>query len=141
MNQSSRPKTILIVDDTPEIVQFVATRLKAEGFLTLTAYSGQDGLLRAQQEFPDLIILDVMMPQINGFQVCRKLKNDALTSAIPILFLTAKDQPSDRFWGEEVGAVGYLTKPVNPREVAEEVHRILNQDETENSTDRLPALA
>lgn len=119
------PKKVLIVDDTPDIVQFLVVRLRAEGFNTITAFSGHDGLVKAQEEHPDLIILDVMMPQLNGFQVCRKLKEDPELEPIPVIFLTAKDQPSDRFWGEEVGAAAYLTKPVNPREVAEEVKRLL----------------
>jgi DNA-binding response OmpR family regulator len=120
-------KKILIVDDTPDIVQFLVVRLRAEGFDTLTAYNGFDGLDIARREKPDLIILDVMMPQLNGFQVCRKLKQDPEYADIPVIFLTAKDQPSDRFWGEEVGAAAYLTKPVDPRIVAQHVRELLTE--------------
>jgi DNA-binding response OmpR family regulator len=128
MTSEARPRTVLIVDDTPDIVEFLVVRLRGEGFDTLSAYSGQDGLQKARLELPDLIVLDVMMPQLNGFQLCRKLKQDPETADIPVLFLTAKDQPSDRFWAEEVGAAGYLTKPVDPRAVAAEVHRILGTE-------------
>ncbi|TNE48916.1 MAG: response regulator [Deltaproteobacteria bacterium] len=122
------PKKILVVDDTPDIVHFLVVRLRSEGFDTLTAYNGLDGLSIAERDRPDLIILDVMMPQLNGFQVCRKLKENPELSHIPVLFLTAKDQPSDRFWGEEVGASAYLTKPVDPRMVAQTVHELLGTE-------------
>ena len=121
----TNPKKILVVDDTPDIVQFLVVRLRSEGFDTLTAYNGFDALEITRKEKPDLIILDVMMPQLNGFQVCRKIKQDTELVHIPVIFLTAKDQPSDRFWGEEVGSSAYLTKPVDPREVAQKVHEIL----------------
>ncbi len=119
------PKQILVVDDTPDIVHFLVVRLRSEGFDTITAYNGFDGLELAKREKPDMIILDVMMPQLNGFQVCRKLKQDNELKDIPIIFLTAKDQPSDRFWGEEVGGSAYLTKPVDPRVVAQKVHELM----------------
>jgi len=121
----TNPKKILVVDDTPDIVQFLVVRLRSEGFDTLTAYNGFDALEITRKEKPDLIILDVMMPQLNGFQVCRKIKQDTELVHIPVIFLTAKDQPSDRFWGEEVGSSAYLTKPLDPREVAQKVHEIL----------------
>ena len=121
----TKPKKILIVDDTPDIVQFLVVRLRSEGFDTLTAYNGFDALEVTRKEKPDLIILDVMMPQLNGFQVCRKIKQDPDLVHIPVIFLTAKDQPSDKFWGEEVGSSAYLTKPVDPREVAQKVHELL----------------
>ncbi len=120
-------KRILVVDDTPDIVQFLTVRLRAEGFETISAYNGVDALELAKREKPDLIILDVMMPQLNGYQVCRRLKKDPELQEIPVIFLTAKDQPSDKFWGLEVGAVDYLTKPVDPRKVAEKVKEILGE--------------
>lgn len=119
------PKKILVVDDTPDIVHFLVVRLRSEGFDTLTAYNGLDGLTIAERDRPDLIILDVMMPQLNGFQVCRKIKQNPELEHIPVIFLTAKDQPSDQFWGEEVGSSAYLTKPVDPRLVAQTVHELL----------------
>ncbi len=122
------PQKILVVDDTPDIVHFLVVRLRSEGFDTLTAYNGLDGLTIAERDRPDLIILDVMMPQLNGFQVCRKIKENPELAHIPVIFLTAKDQPSDRFWGEEVGASAYLTKPVDPRMVAQAVHELLGTE-------------
>ena len=105
----------------------MSIRLRAEGFETIAAYNGIDALTLAKREKPNLIILDVMMPQLNGYQVCRRLKKDPELEEIPVIFLTAKDQPSDKFWGLEVGAVDYLTKPVDPRKVAEKVKQIIGK--------------
>jgi len=120
-----KPKKILIVDDTPDNVQFLALRLRSANFEVHVAFSGEDGIQKARQEPPDLIILDVMMPGLNGFQVCRKLKQDPTFEQTPIVFLTAKDQPSDRFWGFEVGATEYLTKPIDPRMLVQKVQQLL----------------
>ena len=124
-NPPQPQRKVLIVDDTPDVVQFLVARLRAANYETVVAYSGLEGLEKAKDEVPDLILLDVMMPELNGFQVCRKLKEDKRLAHIPVIFLTAKTQPSDRFWAQEVGAAGYLTKPVNPREVVAEVNEIL----------------
>lgn len=118
--------TILIVDDQPDYVQLMSVRLRAAGYDIQVAYNGADALNKAKIHHPSLIVLDVMMPQLNGFQVCRQLKKDPMLSEIPVLFLTAKTQPSDRFWGMEVGASDYLTKPVDPRLLLQKVQHILS---------------
>ncbi len=118
-------RKILIVDDTPDIITFLSVRLRAEGFDVYSAFSGIEGIEKAKEIQPDLIILDVVMPQLNGFQVCRKLKSFPEFTNTPIVFLTAKNQPSDRFWGMEVGASAYLTKPVDLRELSKTVKKLL----------------
>ena len=105
-------KRILIVDDDRIIVRRIQRKLENEGLECLVASDGEEGLHKAKKEEPDLIIMDVMMPKINGYQVCRLLKSDEKYSHIPIIMLSSKDQESDKFWGMETGANDYLTKPV-----------------------------
>jgi two-component system alkaline phosphatase synthesis response regulator PhoP len=104
-------KRVLIVDDEPDIVETIQFILESEGFECLAAYDGEDALLKARTENPDLILLDIMLPKINGYQVCRLLKFDEKYKDIPIIMLTAKVQESDKFWGKESGADDYVTKP------------------------------
>jgi len=104
-------KKILIVDDEKDIVESVQFKLEFEGFECLVAYDGEEALLKARGENPDLILLDVMLPKMNGYQVCRLLKSKEQHRHIPIIMLTAKAQESDKFWGMETGADDYVTKP------------------------------
>ncbi|MDO8528071.1 MAG: response regulator [Deltaproteobacteria bacterium] len=108
MNQK---KTILLVDDEKDLSEELGIRLKASGYSVLVAYNGPKGIERAMQEKPDLILLDVIMPKMNGYQVCHDLKNDPKTKSIPVILLTAKTQESDKTWGKECGADEYITKP------------------------------
>jgi DNA-binding response OmpR family regulator len=104
-------KRILIVDDEKDLVDILKARLEIEGYEVLTAYDGQEGLEKAQEEKPDLILLDIMMPKMNGYQVCRLLKFDDEYKRIPIVIITARGQEQDKSTGEEVGANEYITKP------------------------------
>lgn len=104
-------KKILVVDDEREIVDSLCLALEMKDYDTITAFDGQEALEVARKEKPDLIILDIMMPKLNGYQVCRELKKDAATKSIPILMVTAKTQESDYFWGKETGADEYIKKP------------------------------
>ncbi len=104
-------KKILLVDDEPNIVMVVEARLKANNYEVITAANGEEALTKAREEKPDLIILDLMLPKIDGYQVCRLLKFDKNYSNIPIILLTAKGQREDREWGEKAGADAYITKP------------------------------
>ena len=109
----SRP-TILIVDDTPDNIMLLSNLLK-DRYNTKVANSGGTALqILAGGAQVDLILLDVMMPEIDGFETCRRLKSDPRTSAIPVIFLTARALPEDEALGRELGAVDYLSKPVNP---------------------------
>ncbi|MDB5101066.1 MAG: response receiver CheY associated with MCPs of class [Cyanobacteria bacterium RYN_339] len=113
--------TILIVDDEPDIRMILETYLQAHGFQTLTAADGIEAVEVGTAQRPDLVLLDVMMPDMSGFQVARLLKDDPTTSAIPVIMLTAKTQQSDRFWGLDSGAVAYIHKPFDLQDVLDQV--------------------
>jgi DNA-binding response OmpR family regulator len=104
-------KRILIVDDEPDLLEMVQISLEMEGYECLVAYDGFRGFERARKEKPDLIILDVMLPGMNGYKVCRLLKFDEQYKHIPIIMLTAEAQEKDRQTGQETGADFYMTKP------------------------------
>ena len=119
------PKVILVIEDDPAQRKFVEGVLGASGYRTAGASDGEAGLLAARARIPDLIILDVMMPARNGYQTCRALRGEEATRDVPILMLTAKNQAADRFWAEQVGASGFLRKPVEPAELLEAVRGLL----------------
>jgi len=108
-------KKILVVDDETQLVEMVKMRLEANGYDVIVAYDGQDGLDKARQEKPDLIILDLMLPKIDGYKVCRMLKFDEKYKNIPIIMFTARAQAEDEKLGKEVGADDYVTKPFEPQ--------------------------
>ena len=103
--------TILVVDDSPTELKLVANALAGNGYRIVTATDGEEALLKAVSERPTLIVLDVVLPKKNGFQVCRQLKSAADTNHIKVVLLTSKSQQSDRSWGLRQGADGYVTKP------------------------------
>jgi DNA-binding response OmpR family regulator len=105
------PRVVLVADDEKDVVETLKFSLETRGYRCLAAYDGQDALDKARTEKPDLIILDVMMPKINGFQVSRLLKFDKKYKHIPIIMLTARTQEKDRVLGDETGADMYFTKP------------------------------
>ncbi|MBS7219026.1 MAG: response regulator transcription factor [Oscillospiraceae bacterium] len=108
-------KTILIVEDEQNIVDILSFNLSREGYDTLEAYDGKTGLQLALEQNPDLILLDLMLPEMNGFDVCRKLREAG--SAVPILMLTAREEETDKVLGLELGADDYITKPFAMREL------------------------
>ena len=108
-------KTVLIVEDEQNIVDILSFNLSREGYDTLEAYDGKDGLDKAVSENPDLILLDVMLPQMNGFDVCRALR--AQGSNVPVIILTAREEEADKVLGLEIGADDYITKPFSMREL------------------------
>ncbi len=110
-------KRILVIDDLPENVFMLKDRLEHEGYEVLTAYNGKSGIEKAQNEVPDLILLDVMMPDINGFEVCKILVGDSRTSDIPIILVTAKTDAEDIKEGLDAGANDYIKKPINKIEL------------------------
>jgi len=118
-------KRILIVDDQKDIVELIRFKLENEGFECLVAFDGEEGLQKAKKEDPDLILMDIMMPKINGYQVCRLLKSDENYKNIPIIMLSAKDQESDKFWGKESGADDYITKPFEFEELFQKIQGYL----------------
>ena len=118
-------KKILIVDDEQDIVESLKFVLEASNYTCYCAYNGEDGLKLAKEIMPDLIILDVMMPKINGYKISRLLKYDAKYKNIPILMVTARSQEEDKLIGEETGADEYITKPFELDEVVKKVEEYL----------------
>ena len=118
-------KKILLVDDEPHIVIMLENRIKQAGYEIITASDGQLGLEKARKEKPDLIILDVMLPKLDGYKVCRMLKFDDKYKHIPIIMFTARAQEADRKMGEEVGADGYVTKPFEPQVLLNKIKELL----------------
>ncbi len=116
---------VLVVDDEEAIVKLVAFNLQKEGFRTLAAGDGREAWEIIQQEKPDLIVLDVMLPEMDGFTLCRMLRQEKITT--PILMLTARDEEIDKVLGLELGADDYLTKPFSPRELVARVKAILRR--------------
>lgn len=123
----TRAKTILLVDDDHAILKFVGLILENEGYRVVTARDGDEALETARDRRPDLVLLDIIMPRKNGYQVCRALKEDAALSRVPVLFLSAKSQPSDRFWARRVGGDGFLAKPFDPADLVREVNTLLQR--------------
>jgi DNA-binding response OmpR family regulator len=115
---------ILIVDDDPMILRALEHILVKEGYEVLTATNGLDGLRIAQEKTPDLVILDVMLPGLDGFEVCYRLRHSLKTGKIPILMLSAKGQPIDQETGHKVGAFKYVVKPVNRVELLETIQKL-----------------
>jgi len=121
---ASRVQTVLVVEDETSIASFVALYLKNAGYRVQTAGTGQEALDAVGRERPDLIVLDLMLPDLDGIEVCRRIRRSA---DIPILMLTARDEDVDKIIGLEVGADDYLTKPFNPRELVARVKSILRR--------------
>ena len=129
---------ILVVDDEPEAVELVEFNLKQAGYAVSTAADGAEALQKARAQTPDLIVLDVMLPEMDGFEICKTLRLDATTAKVPIIMLTAKAAEIDRVLGLELGADDYLTKPFSPRELLLRIKKILARGQTEeNPKDQL----
>ena len=122
-------KKILIVDDEQDIVESLKFVLESSDYSCYTAFNGEDGLKLAKELIPDLIILDVMMPKINGYKISRLLKYDSKYKNIPILMITARSQEEDKLIGEETGAYEYITKPFDLDNVLKTVDKYLKAEE------------
>jgi twitching motility two-component system response regulator PilH len=114
-------KRILLVDDSPAHLQLMQAALEGRGYTLLTALDGDDALAMVQEHHPDLILLDVVLPKKNGYQVCRQLKAGPETKSIPVIMVTSKTQEFDRYWGLKQGADGYIMKPFDPSQLLAEV--------------------
>ena len=119
--------TILIVEDDPDIVEMLEYNLQEEGYDTIAALNGEDGVALATAKQPDLLILDIMLPRLDGFEVCRMLKSRPATARIPIIILSAKSQETDKVVGLELGADDFVTKPFSPRELIARTRAILRR--------------
>jgi CheY-like chemotaxis protein len=119
-------KKVLIADDDPVILRLIQVNLELEGYDVVTANNGQEAVDKATAEHPDLVILDIMMPRLDGYQACEKLKSSDETKDIPVIFLSAKAQQGDIEKGESFGVAAYLTKPFDPTELLEVVEQQLS---------------
>ena len=117
---------ILLVDDEPSIVKMVGKRLEVEGFDVIAAVDGQEGLTKAQRDAPQLIILDLMLPKLNGYEVCTMLKQDTRYQQIPIILFTAKASEKDEKLGMECGANAYIRKPFRAQDLMEKIRSLIS---------------
>ncbi len=119
---------ILLVEDSPTILHVAERMLTESGHTVIKATDGDAALRLAAEQKPDLVVLDVILPRINGYQVCRRLKAATETAEIPVVMLTSKSRDSDRFWGLEQGADGYITKPFLKEDLIQAIERFVGKD-------------
>jgi twitching motility two-component system response regulator PilH len=117
--------TVLIVDDSPTELHVFQKMLENNGFATLLAADGEEGLEQARTRHPDIVLMDVVMPGMNGFQATRRMTRDPDTADIPVIMVTTKDQETDRIWGIRQGAADYLVKPVSEKELVAKINAVL----------------
>lgn len=127
VNSGSVRSKILVVDDEPEAVELLEFNLKQAGFDVATAADGAEALKKARASLPGLILLDLMLPEVDGLEVCKMLRRDPATAAIPVVMVTAKAAEIDRILGLELGADDYVTKPFSPRELVLRIKNILQR--------------
>ena len=116
---------ILVVDDSPTQLTNLVKIVQGQGHDVVTATNGMEGIEKARQEQPDLILMDVVMPELNGFQATRKITRDPETEHIPVIIVTTKDQETDKVWGERQGAFGYVVKPPVESELVAKINEAL----------------
>ena len=119
------PATVLVVDDDPVILKLLEVNFEMEGFQVVRAADGAEGLERAREVLPDIVVLDVMMPRMTGYEVAKALREDSDTAHIPIIFVTARAQSSDVERGMELGVEDYVTKPFDPLDLIDRVNNLL----------------
>jgi two-component system alkaline phosphatase synthesis response regulator PhoP len=134
-------KKILVIEDDPATLRLVDYSLRHKGYQVLTASNGLEGIRKARSEKPDLIILDVMLPGMDGFEICHRLRSEPDTAQLLILMFSAKAQEVDRGTGLKVGADDYLTKPVDPRELVNRVESLLTRKTGDRSSVDVPHLS
>jgi DNA-binding response OmpR family regulator len=119
------PHTVLVVDDDPVIIRLLEVNFEMEGFTVISAVDGMDGVERARKHVPDIVVSDVMMPKLNGLELCVALKTDDSTKHIPVVLLSAKAQVADIRAGLDAGADDYVTKPFEPLDLIDRVNKLL----------------
>jgi DNA-binding response OmpR family regulator len=120
-------KHIIVVDDEADIVDLITYNLSREGFLVDSTYDGETALKKIHKKQYDLLVLDLLLPKINGIEVCRKIKSDPFNGSLPIIILSAKGEEIDKILGLEMGADDYMTKPFSPRELIARIHAVLRR--------------
>jgi DNA-binding response OmpR family regulator len=131
------PKTILVVDDEPEIVRLVRSYLEQDGYRVVAAFNGEEALYAARHEKPDLVVLDILMPKMDGLEFTRRVRRE---QDVPIIMLTARAEETDRIVGLEIGADDYVTKPFSPREVVARVRAVLRRAQPADEREPPPVL-
>jgi DNA-binding response OmpR family regulator len=124
---SNEQVRVLVADDDPVILRLIEVNLGLEGFHVETASRGEDAITKAREVAPDVIILDVMMPGMTGWEVAQQLKQDSATAGIPVVFLSARTQEEDRLKGEQLGVAAYVSKPFDPVELVSTLRRLAGQ--------------
>lgn len=135
MKEKSSAKKILIVDDEPDILEFLQYNLKKEGFVVVVAQDGLQGLTGAEQHKPDLILLDIMMPEMDGVELCRQLREKKEFQDTPIAFLTARDEDFSQITALDVGGDDYITKPIKPRVLLSRINALLRRSDRAGEDD------
>src|SRR5689334_10585349 len=133
MSNASTVQRILVVDDDREIVRLVRAYLEKEHYQVLIANDGQTALHMVRREHPNLIVLDLMLPDRDGWEITRTIRNDSTLHSIPIIMLTARIEDSDKIIGLELGADDYITKPFNPREMVARVRSVLRRSQGDDN--------
>ncbi|MFA5320607.1 MAG: response regulator [Candidatus Omnitrophota bacterium] len=128
MDNAGQTKKVLLVDDEPELLEMVKMRLEANNFEVITASDGQDALGIVRRVRPDIVILDIMLPKLDGFKVCRMFKFDDKYKSIPVILLTARVRETDRKTASEVGADAFITKPFEPQALLSNIYRLLGME-------------
>jgi len=128
-----RAGRVLVVEDEPDVAELLRYNLQKEGWAVLTVANGAEALRRAREIRPDVILLDIMVPQLNGWEVCRRLKQDAETRAIPVIMVTGRVEEGDKVLGFELGADDYVTKPFSPRELIARIRAVVRRGKAEGA--------
>jgi DNA-binding response OmpR family regulator len=131
IQENTQGRLILVVDDEARMVRFIQLNLEHDGFHVISAYNGREALEQVRSQLPNLVLLDVMMPDLDGFEVLKRIRDQ---SSVPVIMLTAKGEEDDRVHGLELGADDYITKPFSPRELVSRVRAVLRRIETESNT-------
>ena len=118
---------VLVVDDSPMVLEMVSAHLKQHGMDVMEANNGAEAVEKLKVSTPDLVVTDVVMPQMNGYELCRWIKNNAATKDVPVVMCTTKSEEFDKYWGMKQGADAYLTKPYHPPELIKTIKQLLSQ--------------
>ncbi len=118
---------VLVVDDSPMVLEMVSAHLKQYGIEVTEANNGAEAVEKLKALTPDLVVTDVVMPQMNGYELCRWIKNNASTKNVPVIMCTTKSEEFDKYWGMKQGADAYLTKPYHPPELIKTIKQLLSQ--------------
>jgi phosphate regulon transcriptional regulator PhoB len=127
---------ILVVEDEPDVAELLRYHLTREGYEVVVASTGMEAVKRARDLHPDLVLLDIMVPQVNGWEICRRLKAEPETQAIPVIMVTGRVEEGDKVLGFELGADDYVTKPFSPRELVARVRAVVRRGRPETGADR-----